>query len=149
MKLTEKISLETVGDKKVRIKLIEPENNQEAVLTHYLHSLKNKKISNFFKDDAINFTKEILENKYPENLITNKVAEEALQMGLFEMLEVPFPPVKNPKFTFIDLFAVIGGFCLAMQNLGVTLEGRAFRYNLFARSSQKGFPLQSLTQKVV
>ena len=96
MKFTEKISLETVGDKKFRIKLIEPENNQEAVLTHYLHSLKNKKISNFFKDDAINFTKEILED-----------------------------------------------------NLGVTLQGRAFRYNLFARSSQKGFPLQSLTLKVV
>lgn len=63
MKLTEKISLESIGDKKFEIKLIEPENNQEAVLTHYLQSLKNKKISNFFKDDAINFTKEILENK--------------------------------------------------------------------------------------
>ncbi|MGV8915358.1 MAG: hypothetical protein ACOH1X_07905 [Kaistella sp.] len=93
MKFTEKISLETVGDKKFRIKLIESENNQEAVLTHYLHSLKNKKISNFFKDDAINFTKEILEDK-----------------------------------------------------LGVPLKGRAFRSNLFVRSSQKGFPLQSLTQ---
>ena len=31
--------------------------------------------------------------------------------------------------------------------LGVPLSGRAFRSNLFARSSQKGFPLQSLTQR--
>lgn len=30
--------------------------------------------------------------------------------------------------------------------LGVPLSGRAFHSNLFARSSQKGFPLQSLTQ---
>src|SRR5690606_12280055 len=34
------------------------------------------------------------------------------------------------------------------EDLGVTLTGRAFRSNLFARSSQKGFPLQSLTQKL-
>jgi len=35
---------------------------------------------------------------------------------------------------------------LGNDYLGVTLSGQAFRYNLFARSSQKGFPLQSLTQ---
>ena len=34
-----------------------------------------------------------------------------------------------------------------MLKFGRYRKGRAFRYNLFARASQKGFPLQSLTQK--
>jgi hypothetical protein len=44
------------------------------------------------------------------------------------------------KIKVVELFAGVGG-------LGVPLSGRAFRFNLFARPSQKGFPLQSLTQR--
>ena len=95
---------------KLKIEITKTESNDLAHLTHFFQNHKNG-VSQYFKPTAQNYLEQLHEN-------LNIVSEPDFQYYLPIQWDIPFPPLPNPKFKFIDLFAGIGGIRLAFQNLG-------------------------------
>lgn len=89
-----------------------------AMISHFLHNTDILKGTE--REVAIEYIRDYISSVHPnfDDEYISVVCENAVQYGLFqELFDVPFPTPRKPRFTFIDLFAGIGGIRIPFGEL--------------------------------
>lgn len=95
-----------------------------AILTHCIPIMPQTGVEEWQREkfrEACDYVYNAYEKivPYDSSKASGIAAESPLELDLFrDVLDVPFPGPRIPKFSFIDLFAGMGGFRLAMQAQG-------------------------------
>lgn len=111
-------------------------NADMAIITHYLQN-KDYPEGNIYREDAVPLMERYYKAAHTE-LEDDDVVEWRLMEDLFsEMFNTPVLRryLNNNAFTFVDLFAGIGGFRIALEQLG----GRCVYASEFDASAQKTY----------
>ena len=91
---------------KLNLNFEKDEKEELAYLTHYLQNSGNGR-KQFFKESKIDYL-----DKFEDTDNFN------ITLYVPVKWDVPFPPTTSPVFTFVDLFAGIGGIRMGFQNAG-------------------------------
>lgn len=99
------------------------QDNDLPRLTHLLHRHRgNSPKEVAARETILGRIASVLSNTTARGVLEDSHAQsygQAAQMSLFERLEnVPFPGPQHPQFSFIDLFAGIGGIRIPFDELG-------------------------------
>lgn len=83
-----------------------------SALTQFLHNLKY--LTREVREQALVFINDLMDSQVGLGVVSEGLSDSLFQ----DFFDIPFPDPQMPKFTFIDLFAGMGGFRLAMRAQG-------------------------------